>query len=85
MAPKVTPPRPCLRKCGRYVAGRAKVCDDCRDRKLCACGRRTRAKHGTCHHCAPKTPTGRSPRGPIEWVPNGRGIVVAKHLFTARR
>lgn len=74
-------PRPCLRKCGRYVAGRAKVCEDCRDRSVCACGRRTRAKHGTCHHCAPETSV--EPR--IQWVPNGRGIVVAKHLFVARR
>lgn len=83
MASKVTLPRPCLRKCGRYVVGRAKVCDDCRDRAVCACGRRTRAKHGTCHHCVPNAPAG--PRGRIEWVPNGRGIVVAKHLFVAIR
>lgn len=80
MAHKVTLPRPCLKKCGEFVVGRAKVCDGCRDRSVCACGRRTRAKHGTCHYCAPKVPP-----GPIEWVPNGRGIVVAKHLLVARR
>lgn len=70
MARKPTP-RPCLNECGRQVIGAAKVCDDCKG--LCACGRAARAKHGTCHHCAPKTPT-----ETIEWVPNGRGIVVAR-------
>ncbi|HEY9416775.1 MAG TPA: hypothetical protein VIQ30_18625 [Pseudonocardia sp.] len=84
MASKVRLPRPCLRKCGRFVVGRAKVCDDCRDRSICACGRRTRAKHGTCDHCLPQPPPG-GPQGRIEWVPNGHGIVVTKHLFVARR
>lgn len=81
MGKKATPrpPRPCLNNCGRQVIGRAKLCDDC---NACACGRPKRHKHGTCHYCAPRSTIDERP---IEWVPNGKGTMVAKHLFVARR
>lgn len=71
MANKSTP-RPCLKNCGREVVGRAKVCAHC---NACACGRPKRLRHGTCHYCAPLSAINEES---IEWVPNGRGIVVAR-------
>lgn len=80
MATKVKP-RPCLASCGRFVIGRERLCDDCAS--YCECGRRKPDDRPRCRNCSTRTAiaeqrAGRGMGRGIEWVPNGRGIVVAK-------
>ncbi|HEY9413152.1 MAG TPA: hypothetical protein VIQ30_00200 [Pseudonocardia sp.] len=80
MATKIRP-RPCLAKCGRFVTGRERLCADCVS--YCECGNRKQTDRPRCRNCASRTATSSQRAGcgmgaAIEWVPNGRGIVVAK-------
>lgn len=76
MATKIKP-RPCMAKCGRFVTGRERLCDDCAS--YCACGNRKQADRLHCRNCASRTAiAAQRTAAKIEWVPNGRGIVVPK-------
>lgn len=64
-------PRPCIKACGRHVIGKGKICSECAPK--CECGQRKRPDRTTCYACSPA-----GSERPIVWVPNGRGILVAR-------
>lgn len=76
MATKIKP-RPCLSGCGRFVTGRERLCSDCVS--YCECGNRKQSDRPRCRNCASRTATAsQRASSRVEWVPNGRGILVAK-------